>query len=455
MVFSGPVFLFLFLPVSLLLYYICPARLRNLALLLASLVFYAWGEPEYILIMIFSAVFDYVNGRLIGRFDLKGKRKASRAVMIVSVIGNLAVLGTFKYAGGFIGLALPIGISFYTFQTMSYTIDVYRGEVAPQRNFINFAAYVTMFPQLIAGPIVRYRTVEKQLERRSVSVDKFADGVRRFIIGLAKKVMLANMAGKLWEYASSSPADERTALMCWLGAVGFAFQIYFDFSGYSDMAIGLGKMFGFDYEENFRYPYMQRSITGFWRTWHISLGTWFREYVYIPLGGNKKGVSRQLFNIVIVWGLTGIWHGASFNFLAWGFYFALFLIMEKLFLGRALSKAPKFLGHIYMMLVVVIGWVIFAIEDFGAIGGYLAGMFGAGGLYGTEALYALRKFLPLFLIFAVGCTDLPSRLAGGLIKGVKPLPRALLSNLFLLIIFLVCVGLIVGDSYNPFLYFRF
>lgn len=455
MVFSGLVFLFLFLPASLLLYYVCPARFRNLVMLLVSLVFYAWGEPKYILIMIFSAVFDYVNGRLIGFFDAKGKRGASRAVMIVSAAGNLAILGTFKYAGGFLGLALPIGISFYTFQTMSYTIDVYRGEVEPQRSFISFAAYVTMFPQLIAGPIVRYRTVEKQLERRMLSIDKFADGVRRFIVGLAKKVMLANMAGKLWEYASASPADERTALMCWLGAAGFTFQIYFDFSGYSDMAIGLGKMFGFDYEENFRYPYMQKSITGFWRTWHISLGTWFREYVYIPLGGNKKGVPRQLLNILIVWGLTGIWHGASWNFLVWGLYFALFLITEKLFLGRALSKAPKALGHIYMMLAVIIGWVIFAVEDFGKMGAYLAGMFGTGGLAGKEALYALIKFAPLLAVLAIGCTDFPSKLAGKFIRWAKPPVRAVLSNLFILAVFLVCIGLIVGDSYNPFLYFRF
>ncbi|MCM1308272.1 MAG: MBOAT family protein, partial [Butyrivibrio sp.] len=383
------------------------------------------------------------------------KRGASRAVMIASVAGNLALLGTFKYAGGPLGLALPIGISFYTFQTMSYTIDVYRGEVKPQRNFISFAAYVTMFPQLIAGPIVRYRTVEKQLESRALTVDKFADGVRRFIVGLAKKVMLANMAGKLWEYALASPANERTALMCWLGAVGFAFQIYFDFSGYSDMAIGLGKMFGFDYDENFRYPYMQKSITGFWRTWHISLGTWFREYVYIPLGGNKKGVPRQLLNILAVWGLTGIWHGASWNFLVWGLYFAFFLIMEKMFLGRALSKAPSAVGHIYMLLVVVVGWVIFAVEDFGSMGAYLSGMLGAGGLAGTEALYALRKYAPLFVLFAVGCTDLPARLANKFIRGARPLVRAAASNIFLIVVFLVCVGLIVGDSYNPFLYFRF
>ncbi len=455
MVFSGLFFLFLFLPVSLLLYYVCPAKIRNLVLLLASLVFYAWGEPKYILIMLFSAVFDYVNGRLIGRFDAGGRRGASRAVMIVSVIGNLAVLGTFKYAGGFIGLALPIGISFYTFQTMSYTIDVYRGEVEPQRNFISFAAYVTMFPQLIAGPIVRYRTVEKQLACRTLSVDKFAEGVRRFIAGLGKKVMLANMAGKLWEYASASPAGERTALMCWLGALGFTFQIYFDFSGYSDMAIGLGKMFGFDYEENFRYPYMQRSITGFWRTWHISLGTWFKEYVYIPLGGNRKGPARQLLNILIVWGLTGIWHGASLNFLVWGLYFAALLIAEKLFLGRLLSRAPKAVGHIYMMLAVIIGWVIFAVEDFGAMGAYLAGMFGAGGAAGGEALYALLKFAPLLLVSAVGCTNLPSRLAGLFTERAKPLPRAIVSNLLCLAVFILCIGLIVGDSYNPFLYFRF
>lgn len=457
MVFSGLTFLFVFLPAVLLIYYVCPHKIRNFVLMAASLVFYAWGEPKYIVIMLFSAVFDYVNGLLIGRFQERGSRIAPKVVLAVSVIGNLSILGVFKYAGGLLGLSLPIGISFYTFQTMSYTIDVYRREVKAQHNFIDFAAYVTMFPQLIAGPIVRYRTVAEQLSQRTVSAEKFAQGIRRFIVGLAKKVMLANIAGQLWEYSLATAADERTVVLSWLGAAAFTFQIYFDFSGYSDMAIGLGKMFGFEYDENFRYPYMQRSITGFWRTWHISLGTWFREYVYIPLGGNRKGVPRQIVNIIIVWALTGIWHGASWNFLVWGLYFGLLLIIEKLFLGKLLEKAPKAVGHIYMMFAVIIGWVIFAAEDFKVMGVYLASMFGAGaGFISDMALYQLIKYAAFMIIFIVGCTDFPARASKKLFGRFKsPAAAAVMSNGFYAVIMLISVALIVGDSYNPFLYFRF
>ena len=342
MVFSELSFLFMFLPAVLLVYYICPAKIKNLVLVLASLVFYAWGEPKYVLVMLGSIVVNYINGILMGYFINKNKEKSQKAVLIVSVVENLGILGLFKYAGPHVGLALPIGISFYTFQIMSYIIDVYRRKVNYQKNLINFAAYVTMFPQLIAGPIVRYKTVDAQLTKRDHTVDKFAEGVRRFVIGLGKKVLLANVAGSMWEYILAN--DGRSAVMAWLGAIGFAFQIYFDFSGYSDMAIGLGKMFGFDYEENFNYPYIGKSITEFWRRWHISLGTWFKEYVYVPLGGNKKGNVRQIINIFIVWALTGIWHGASLNFMFWGMYFGVLLILEKLVLKKILKKSRRYSG---------------------------------------------------------------------------------------------------------------
>lgn len=455
MVFSGLNFLFIFLPVTLVLYYICPKRFRNVILLLASLVFYAWGEPKYILIMIISTVFDYVNGLLLGVFKDKKIKWASVLVLVVSVIGNLGILGVFKYAGPHIGLALPIGISFFTFQTMSYTIDVYRDEVKPQKNFINFSTYVTMFPQLIAGPIVRYKTVDEQLSHRVVSVDKFALGVRRFVIGLGKKVMLANLSGQLWEYALSTASDERTVLLSWLGAIGYTFQIYFDFSGYSDMAIGLGKMLGFDYEENFNYPYTGKSITEFWRRWHISLSTWFKEYVYIPLGGNKKGLPRQIINILIVWTLTGIWHGATLNFLFWGLYFGILLVMEKIFLGKVLEKIPEVFGHIYMMLMVILGWVLFAIEDFGSLGIYIGNMFGSAGLCSSETVYILLKFLILLVMCIIGSTKLPGKIAQRLCQKAPKAVGIIVENVFYVAVFVISVALIVGDSYNPFLYFRF
>lgn len=455
MVFSSLNFIFIFLPVVLIMYYICPVRFRNAVLLMASLVFYAWGEPKYIIIMLGSTIFDYINGILLDRFMTRKIRWAKVFVLVVSVLGNLGILGVFKYVGPHVGIALPIGISFFTFQTMSYTIDVYRGEVKAQRNFLDFATYVTMFPQLIAGPIVRYKTIENQLHNRIVSVDKFAEGIKRFIIGLAKKVMLANVAGQLWEHVSAMASDERTMALSWLGAVGFAFQIYFDFSGYSDMAIGLGKMLGFDYEENFNYPYTGKSITEFWRRWHISLSTWFKEYVYIPLGGNKKGVGRQIINILIVWTLTGIWHGASVNFMLWGMYFGVLLIAEKLFLGKILKKIPAFFGHFYMMVTVVFGWIIFAVEDFKEMGTYIGNLFGTAGVWSSETAYVLVKFLILLLICAVGSTTLPKKLAGKLTGKVSATAGVVLQNVFLAVVFIVAAALIAADSYNPFLYFRF
>ena len=424
-------------------------------MMLASLVFYAWGEPVYVLIMIGSTVFGYLMGRLIQSFLDKERRNMALGALVVSVVANLSVLGLYKYAGPHIGLALPIGISFFTFQIMSYTIDVYRGKVGCQKNIIDFGAYVTMFPQLIAGPIVRYETVEKQLKHREINVEKFATGIRRFVIGLGKKVLIANLCGTLWEYSLAIPTGERVAILAWLGALGFTFQIYFDFSGYSDMAIGLGKMFGFDYEENFNYPYIGKSITEFWRRWHISLSTWFKEYVYIPLGGNRKGAVRQIFNILIVWGLTGIWHGASVNFLLWGLYFGVLLIIEKLVKPHIKNKIPAVFGHIYMLVLVIMGWVLFAIEDFNVLFGYVGNMFGTAGMVNDSTMYILAKYALLLIIAIIGATPLPKKAGGWIIKKLPSAARIIVVNLFVFAVLFIAVALIVGDSYNPFLYFRF
>ena len=344
MVFSSIPFLYFFLPIVIILYFAVPKKFRNLILFLCSLMFYAWGEPIYVTIMLFSTVLDYTNGRLLERFEGCGKKR--RAILIFDIIANLGILMFFKYSDffisninsltgsqiGLLGLALPIGVSFYTFQTMSYTIDVYRHDAPAQKNIISFGAYVTLFPQLIAGPIVRYNTIAGQLNNRRESFSMFYDGVVRFCVGLAKKVLLANNIGMLWDTISATPAAQISVVSSWIGIIAFALQIYFDFSGYSDMAIGLGKMFGFTFEKNFNYPYTSKSITEFWRRWHISLGTWFREYVYIPLGGSRKGRAQTYINIFVVWFLTGFWHGASWNFAVWGLYFAIILIIEKTFL---------------------------------------------------------------------------------------------------------------------------
>lgn len=455
MVFSGLNFLFIFLPIVLILYYICPKKARNCLMMLASLVFYAWGEPVYVLIMIFATIFGYFIGRLIQYFLDKKRKNMALLALIVSVVANLSVLGIYKYAGPYLGLALPIGISFFTFQIMSYTIDVYRGKVGCQRNLIDFGTYVTMFPQLIAGPIVRYETVEKQLHNRTITVEKMGDGIRRFVIGLGKKVLIANLCGTLWEYVISVPFEGRTLVFAWLGAIGFTFQIYFDFSGYSDMAIGLGKMFGFEYEENFNYPYIGKSITEFWHRWHISLSTWFKEYVYIPLGGNKKGKARQILNIMIVWGLTGIWHGASLNFLFWGLFFGVLLIAEKLIKPHIKFKVPALLGHIYMLALVVFGWVLFAIEDFRLLWEYLQNMFGCSGIWDAGNGYFVMKYLVLLIIAAIGSTPAPKKVAQWLCKKLPVPVRAVVVNVFIFAVLFLSVALIVGDSYNPFLYFRF
>ena len=389
MVFSSLMFLFRFLPVVLVLYFLVPRKIKNSVLFFASLIFYAWGEPIYVILMLFSTIVDYTHGRFVYTLKQKNEMKKARLVVASSMIINLALLGFFKYADFIIGnlnlipgieipllkLALPIGISFYTFQTMSYTVDIYRGDALPQKNIISFGAYVALFPQLIAGPIVQYNTVAEQLEGRKETMDSFAEGVMRFMSGLGKKVLLANNIGLLWDMISVRPSGEVPVLLAWLGITAYAFQIYFDFSGYSDMAIGLGKMLGFHFLENFDYPYISRSITEFWRRWHMSLGSWFRSYVYIPLGGNRKGLPMQIRNIAIVWLLTGIWHGASWNFLIWGAYFGVFLILEKLFWLDFLKK-HKILSHIYTIVLVWVGWAIFAFDNMAKGAEYLKAMFG-------------------------------------------------------------------------------
>jgi alginate O-acetyltransferase complex protein AlgI len=468
MVFSSLTFLFYFLPAVLILYFFAPKALRNFVLFITSLVFYAWGEPVYIVLMLFSTVVDYTFGWMAEA--CRGTKKAKLA-LIASVVINLALLCVFKYSDFIVfnlnallgtgipapGLPLPIGISFYTFQTMSYTIDVYRGDAKAQKNIISFGAYVTLFPQLIAGPIVRFSTIAEQLEERHETPDLFSDGVRRFVAGLAKKVLLANSVGAVWDQFSALPSSGISVLGAWLGIIAFSFQIYFDFSGYSDMAIGLGKMLGFNFLENFDYPYISTSVTEFWRRWHISLGTWFREYVYIPLGGNRKGLFRQLANIAVVWLLTGIWHGASWNFAIWGIYYCALLILEKVFLLRILQKAPAAIGRAYTLFCVVTGWTIFAFDDFKEGLVYLGRMFGAGGipLVDNRAIYGLFSNMLLLVILIIASTPLPGKLYAKAMGRLSAIPATAIWCCAIAGLFLASVAWLVDSSYNPFLYFRF
>ncbi len=461
MIFSSLPFLFFYLVAVLAVYKLSPLKLRNLVLLVVSLFFYGWGEPVYILIMLLSIVVDYVHGMLVERWR-EDDRKARRAVAS-SVFFNLAILVFFKYwdflAGNLnvltglqlpvLGLPLPIGISFYTFQTMSYTIDVYRQDAPVQKDPIAFGAYVTLFPQLIAGPIVRYKSVADQLEERREDLDKFVSGVRRFTVGAAKKVLLANAIGQLWD--QSLAAEGLTAAGAWLGLAAYAFQIYFDFSGYSDMAIGLGRMFGFEFLENFNYPYISKSVVEFWKRWHISLTTWFREYVYFPLGGNRVSKWKWIRNILIVWTLTGIWHGAGWNFLLWGLYYGAWMLAERLFLGKWLEKLPGAVRHIYTMFIVLIGWALFAVEDMGRLGAYFSSLFGGGGWFSAVDGYRLRTYLPTLVILIVGSTPLMRKLWDRL--GERT--RAVLQPLLVLGALILCTASLVDAGYNPFLYFRF
>lgn len=473
MVFSSLLFLFRFLPAVLTVYYIAPRSLRNLVLLLFSLLFYAWGEPVYILLMLASILVSYTGGRLIAHFKQAGRIQAAKRTLIVSSVISLSLLGFFKYADfviqtvdHFTGVgidllhaALPIGISFYTFQTMSYAIDVYRGEAKAQKNLISFGAYVTMFPQLIAGPIVQYRTIAGQLHARGETPELFAEGVHQFLIGLGKKVLLANNAGALWDAIQAMPCGEVPVLTAWMGLAAFTFQIYFDFSGYSDMAIGLGRLFGFRFLENFNYPYVSKSITEFWRRWHISLSTWFREYVYIPMGGNRGGPWRHIRNILAVWLLTGIWHGASWNFVLWGVYYGVLLLMEKFVLGNYLKKLPAVFRHMYCMFFVMLGWNIFAFDDLGNGIGFMKALFG---LYGQsflngETVYLLYNDLAVLALCALGSTTLPKRTGTRLaakLKG-KVIVQAALQNAYYAGLFILSTAWIVDATFNPFLYFRF
>ncbi|MBQ6223177.1 MAG: MBOAT family protein [Solobacterium sp.] len=464
MVFSSLTFLFAYLPVVLLVYFLVPVALRNLVLLIVSLFFYGWGEPVYVVIMVISIIINWIFGNFISRYRDTDRAK-SRRYLTLCIIFNLLLLGFFKYWDflavnlnhlGLRGirplrLALPIGISFYTFQTMSYPIDLYRRETDPQKSIVSFGAYVTMFPQLIAGPIVRYTDIAKQLNERKITRDSFYHGVMRFLCGLAKKVLLANQIGLIHDEISALPQGSQSVVLAWLGILAFAFQIYFDFSGYSDMAIGLGKMLGFDFLENFQYPYISRSVTEFWRRWHMSLSFWFRDYVYIPLGGNRKGLKRQIMNILIVWMLTGLWHGASWNFIFWGVFYGVILILEKLFLLNVLKKCPVWVTHFYTMFIVLIAWVFFAFTDFSAGLRYLGVMFGNAPVFNGLTLDYLRNYLLLFVLCAVASTPLFKNRLNILQNKKLAWTAPVLAALCLL----VCTAFIVDASYNPFLYFRF
>lgn len=519
MLFSSIIFIFYFLPLTLIFHYVIPERFmwaRNGVLLIASLIFYSWGEPVYVFLMIYSAIFNWFMGHQIaaerrrlrsrgrggmdikagssgkdgnartagragnvgnagndgkagrggkaGRFLLDGKRN-----LIFAVIVNVFILGFFKYFGflmdtfnsitgsdvKYTALALPIGISFYTFQALSYIIDVYRGKVEPQRNILDFALYLAFFPQLIAGPIIKYHDIETQLRNRTFSTTKFGEGAVRFVFGLGKKVILANNLGAVYTMVSAYPDEKVSVLTYWIGIIAYTMQIYFDFSGYSDMAIGLGRMMGFKFAENFNYPYISKSVTDFWRRWHMSLSGWFREYVYIPLGGNRVTVPRHILNLLIVWGLTGFWHGASWNFILWGLYYGVLLIIEKYLIGRYLEKWPKWIQHFYTMLIVVIGWTLFSITDFSRMAGYLATMFGAGGhaFANMETLYILRTNL-IFLVGGIICCG------PGMMNSYRKLCETgragkIIGLLIMIGILMISVAYLVYGSYNPFLYFRF
>lgn len=473
MIFSSLLFLFRFLPAVLVCYYVVPRSLRNLVLFLFSLLFYAWGEPVYIVLMLVSILVSYTGGIVVDRLKRQGRPRAAKTALIVSSVISLSLLGFFKYADFVIGtvnsvtgagfdllkIALPIGISFYTFQTMSYTIDVYRGEASVQKNLISFGAYVVMFPQLIAGPIVQYKTIDQQLRSRRETAEEFAEGIHRFMLGLGKKVLLANNAGALWDSIQTMTYAELPALTAWMGLAAYTFQLYFDFSAYSDMAIGLGHMFGFEFLENFNYPYISKSITEFWRRWHISLSTWFRDYVYIPLGGNRVNKLRHVRNILVVWLLTGIWHGASWNFVLWGIYYGILLLLEKFVFGRFLEKLPSILRHIYCMFFVMIGWNLFVFDDMGRGLSFMKALFGGygQGLLNRETIYLLYNNIVLLVLLILGSTQLPKKMGNAVCTLLKEREGILtiLRNAFYVVIFFLSVAWLVDASYNPFLYFRF
>lgn len=463
MVFSSLTFWFIYLPVVLLLYYVTPKKARNVVLFVVSLAFYGWGEPVYILLMLVTILINYLAGFLIGKSESKSKRKLW---LVLAVVLNLGFLVFFKYSGmivstlnllpfvniNFTAPALPIGISFYTFQAMSYTIDVYREDCKMQKNPLILGTYVTLFPQLIAGPIVRYTDVEAELVSRKETLGKFKSGVLLFMCGMGKKVLLANQFALMYKNLSES-GEDFTALSAWAGLLALTLQIYFDFSGYSDMARGLGRMIGFEFMENFNYPYISRSITEFWRRWHISLSTWFRDYVYIPLGGNRKGFCRQLLNLLTVWLLTGLWHGAAYNFVLWGLYFFVILAVEKLFLGKLLSKAPKALSHLYAIILIMLGWAIFSFDSMTDLGAFFASLFGADGFTSGEAQTSVMlSYLPVCVVGCILSTPVTKVLYGRIRKSRYVV---ILESAFVAIVMLLSISALVSESYNPFIYFRF
>ena len=464
MVFSSLTFLFIYFPITLMVMKLSPLKYRNFCLLVLSLLFYSYGEPKYIIIMLVSCIVDYFNGYMVDKY--RDNKRIAKRFVIFSIVFNLGLLGFFKYYDFLVSIlnsiginifsplniSLPIGISFYTFQTMSYPIDVYRNDAKVQKNLVNFSCYVTMFFQLIAGPIVRYKDIAAQLDHRIENENGFYNGIKRFVCGLAKKVILANNMGLIFEQINSLNNENISLLLAWLGIICFALQIYFDFSGYSDMAIGLASMFGFDLLENFNYPYIASSITDFWRRWHISLSSWFRDYVYIPLGGNRKGLYRQCINIMIVWLLTGLWHGASFNFMLWGLYYGLILIFEKVIGLKMLKKLPAIFRHIYALILILIGWVIFNFTDFDMMINYFGLMFNNPVIIDNISLYFIRDNIILIIISIIAC--LPVRLSR-LNPFVINKKFEYLMPLIILGTLIICVAFICESSYNPFLYFRF
>jgi len=463
-VFSSLVFMFAYLPITLLAYYLVPRQGRNIFLFIVNLIFYGWGEPKLVLLMVFNIFLNYTGGWLVDKYRADAKKK--KLFLILTCVLDIGILAVFKYTGMItetlnmlpflnipeLQISLPIGISFYTFQTMSYVIDVYRDDAPVSKNFINFGTYVALFPQLIAGPIVRYRDVAEQLVNRRETLEMFTKGVKLFMVGLAKKVIIANTMGTLTTNIFAT-TDENGVVGTWVGMIAYTFQIYFDFSGYSDMACGLGNMMGFEFLKNFNYPYIAKSITDFWRRWHISLSTWFKEYVYIPLGGNRKGVKRQILNLLIVWGLTGLWHGAAYNFVLWGLYYGLLLILEKFVLKKFLDRLPSFVQHIYTLFIIIIGWGLFYFTDVGQLGEFMVDLFNFGnGICGNQAFNLIMSNLPMLIIAAVASTPLAAMLYTRFEhRRFMWIPE----TLYCMGVLAVSTASLVNQSYNPFLYFRF
>lgn len=464
MVFSSLVFMFAYLPITLLAYYLVPRQGRNIFLFIVNLIFYGWGEPKLVMLMVFNIFFNYIGGWLVDKYRADAKKK--KLFLILTCVLDIGILAVFKYTGMItetlnmlpflnipeLQISLPIGISFYTFQTMSYVIDVYRDDAPVSKNFINFGTYVALFPQLIAGPIVRYRDVAEQLVNRRETLEMFTRGVKLFMVGLAKKVIIANTMGTLTTNIFAT-TDENGVVGTWVGMIAYTFQIYFDFSGYSDMACGLGNMMGFEFLKNFNYPYIAKSITDFWRRWHISLSTWFKEYVYIPLGGNRKGVKRQILNLLIVWGLTGLWHGAAYNFVLWGLYYGLLLILEKFVLKKFLDRLPSFVQHIYTLFIIIIGWGLFYFTDVGQLGEFMVDLFNFGnGICGNQAFNLIMSNLPMLIIAAVASTPLATTLYT---RFEHTRFMWIPETLYCMGVLAVSTASLVNQSYNPFLYFRF